>query len=117
MAIQTGNIYDLSEEYVLECTGGGSSCNGGWPEDALGLAIRGIPTEVTYPYLGSSSGTTTPSTPGICSTQNIVSYGQPTVYVSNKTTVEKLKSLVASGPVGVYFNAETAFGSYSNGVY
>lgn len=26
--------YDLSEQYILECTQG-SSCNGGWPNSAL----------------------------------------------------------------------------------
>lgn len=43
-------MYDLAEQYVLDCTSG-SSCNGGYPKDAIDMFVQtGIPLETAYPY-------------------------------------------------------------------
>ena len=48
-------VYDLAEQFMLECTSG-SSCNGGWPEDAMEVAKpNGIPLESAYPYKGNDN--------------------------------------------------------------
>lgn len=48
--MQTNVEYDLAEQYVLDCTSG-SSCNGGYPKDALDMfTTGGIPLETAYPY-------------------------------------------------------------------
>jgi cathepsin L len=72
--------YDLSEEYVLECTTAytknvlnkdySSTCSGGYVDFAGDLIRRnGAPLETTYPYLGLNYGSssTTPTTTDICS--------------------------------------------------
>lgn len=71
---QTSNaLNDLSEEYVLECTSD-SDCTGGYLVSALQLIkATGIPYESDYPYKAVNSGSTTPSTSGICGTKNTVS--------------------------------------------
>jgi C1A family cysteine protease len=44
LLIKTGQSYDLSEEYVLECAGPHSNCWGGFVSDANSLIIgRGVP--------------------------------------------------------------------------
>lgn len=43
LLMQTNTEYDLAEQYVLDCTSG-SSCNGGYPKDALDMFTQtGIP--------------------------------------------------------------------------
>ena len=50
LAIEDGELYDLSEQYVLDCTSSGD-CYGGWPEDAVDMFIGdGIPLESTFSY-------------------------------------------------------------------
>jgi cathepsin L len=54
----------FSEEYVLECTSGGS-CKGGDLLAGMKLMLKnGAPPRLLYPYTADSS--TTPKTSGIC---------------------------------------------------
>lgn len=51
---------DLSEQYFLKCDTSSFGCSGGYINTALRLAIKtGAPTEATYPYLASTSYSTT----------------------------------------------------------
>jgi C1A family cysteine protease len=91
--------YDLSEQYLLECTTKFtrniknrnlvSDCGGGYLDQAIGLAkLNGLPLESAYPYLAknyqSSSGY--PTTPGICSTKSTYVYGQDPSKISAYTS-------------------------------
>lgn len=38
--IQNNTIYDLSEEYLLECTGSRDDCSGGYMSDVMPLLFR-----------------------------------------------------------------------------
>ena len=71
--------YDLSEEYILECTtdyynnGYSSSCAGGYVDFSLPFILaEGAPLETDYPYVASNYGSSAgyPNTPGICSSQS-----------------------------------------------
>ena len=43
LAMETNQHYDLSEQFVLDCTSG-SDCDGGYPDDALDMLTQnGIP--------------------------------------------------------------------------
>ncbi|XP_015696455.1 thiol protease SEN102-like [Oryza brachyantha] len=49
-AIRTGKLLNLSEQQVLDCSGGGN-CSGGYPYTALQYARdTGITTDANYPY-------------------------------------------------------------------
>ena len=56
LAIETkGTLYDLAEQYGVECDKGSDGCINGNPDSALNLyAPYGIPRETTYPYKESS---------------------------------------------------------------
>jgi|JI7StandDraft_1071085.scaffolds.fasta_scaffold147805_2 hypothetical protein len=38
--IQANVEYDLAEQFVVDCTSG-SSCNGGYPKDAIDMVTQG----------------------------------------------------------------------------
>lgn len=71
--------YDLSEQYLLECTTKftrnvlkedyDSTCNGGYVDFSGELArVNGMPTEARFPYIAFNyTGSTFPNTDGICS--------------------------------------------------
>ena len=51
-AIRTGTLKNLSEQQLLDCTGGGSGCGGGSPIAGLRTVIAkgGLATGAAYPY-------------------------------------------------------------------
>jgi C1A family cysteine protease len=119
LMMKVNRTEDLSEEYVLECSGANSNCGGGYVQDAYNLMINtGIPTETAFPYLGTRSGSVTPSTPGICSSTNFVTLPSKTTSKQYRNlTNENLRNLVATAPVVVLIYADLGFTSYKSGIY
>ena len=75
--------YDLSEEYILECTdtvlasGTTDDCTGGDIGNSLQVVTsNGIPLETTYSYQAASFGSNAgfPQTDSICSASAFVKY-------------------------------------------
>jgi C1A family cysteine protease len=52
-AIKYNKTVPLSEQNLVDCTGG-NGCDGGWYEDAYDYIIKnnGIDSEASYPYTG-----------------------------------------------------------------
>jgi len=75
------NTYDLSEEYILECStivsgtsNPQSDCSGGYVTDSLkATKFLGIPEEAKYPYAAGSFGSSAsfPSTVANCNDPTI----------------------------------------------
>jgi len=52
-AIKTGKLYDLSEQYLLDCDTLSQGCKGGWHESAgYLLSTSGAVLEQDYPFVG-----------------------------------------------------------------
>ena len=52
-AIKTGQLYDLSEQYIIDCDVGSFGCGGGFQRSSsLLLATDGAVLEKDYPYVG-----------------------------------------------------------------
>jgi C1A family cysteine protease len=52
-AIKTGKLYDLSEQYLLDCDTLSKGCQGGWHESAgYLLSTQGAVLERDYPFVG-----------------------------------------------------------------
>jgi C1A family cysteine protease len=78
MMLKGEQEYDLSEQYLLECTtlftknvkkvDAPSTCNGGYVDYSGELArVNGMPTEEKFPYIAANyTGSVFPNTPGIC---------------------------------------------------
>lgn len=127
--------YDLSEEFILECTNVlqvnttlVSDCTGGYTDFSLQVVKNyGLPLETAWPYTAGTYGSVAgaPSTPGICSTtQPFIFYDASMGALSpmnltryDNVTVDQIESLLADGPVGALMAVDTAFQSYSSGVH
>jgi len=112
-AISTGNLLDLSEEYLVNCASGvgyfNLGCNGGTPDSAFKYMINnGQCTEASYPYT---------ATDGSC--QKCTSAGVKFTGCSDVTPKDQLalKAAVAKQPVVIAIEADTRyFQSYSSGI-
>ena len=125
--------YDLSEEYILECTNPftqnvkkanyNSTCQGGYVDFAGELIrVNGVPTEAKYPYIAQTyTGSWYPSTSDICSANETIMYARDpsvtTFGVSRNNTNDKMKELIAKGPVAALIYADTGFQAYKSGTY
>ena len=94
--INTGLELDLSEQQVLSCNTGGSSCNGGWMEDAYAVfAGYGAVLESCMPYQADD---TVPCTQHNC---------EPAVWVASwqdiPNNVSSIKNALLTGPVSTTF--------------
>lgn len=94
--ITTGLELDLSEQQVLSCNTGGSSCNGGWMEDAYAVfAGYGAVLESCMPYQADD---TVPCTQQDC---------EPAVWVASwqdiPNNVNSIKNALQTGPVSTTF--------------
>lgn len=115
-ALNKGQLYDLSEEFLVDCaTGRGYNdmgCNGGNPDSAFKYMINnGQCAESSYPY---TAGVTQKA--GTChSCTSIVSFGS--CYDVKPYDQVSLKAAVARQPVVIAIDAETRyFQSYSGGI-
>lgn len=125
--------YDLSEQYILECTSRFtknvvgydyiSTCNGGYIDFSSELVrINGAPSESSYPYTAINySGSTYPITPDICKASPTYLYAKnpndTTLSVYQNVSNSDMKALLVNGPVGVLFYANTAFQAYKSGIF
>lgn len=113
-AIETGELLDLSEQYLVDCANGvgyfNMGCNGGQPDSALKYMInKGQCSETSYPYTAKQS--------------TCQKCGQPTdvkfssCYDVTPNDQLALKSALSKNPVVVAIEADTKyFQSYSSGI-
>jgi len=118
-AIFTGDLLDLSEEYLVDCASGigyfNMGCNGGNPDSAFKYMMnKGQCSELSYPY---KAGVT--KTAGKCDTE--ICDKSPVYFSSCMDVVPNdqvsLQAAVAKQPVVVAIEADTRyFQSYSGGI-
>ena len=110
-AISTGNLLNISEQQLVDCSGtyGNQGCNGGSMDNAFKYAIdNGLCSEKEYPYTAEQ---------GQCEECDIV------VNISDYKDVvpnneEILRRVVHQQPVSVAIQAnQPSFQAYSSGVY
>lgn len=116
-AISSGQLLDLSEEFLVDCASGAGyynmGCNGGNPDSAFKYMINnGQCSEASYPY---KAGTT--KTAGTCQKCS----SSPVHFSSCSDVLSKdqvsLKGAVAKQPVAIAIEADTRyFQSYSGGI-
>ncbi len=112
VAIKTGNLFNISEQQLIDCSGqeGNHGCGGGIMENGFQYIIdnNGICSEDEYPYQGED---------GQC--QDCKSVVQIQKYGNIIPRNEKiLKRAAAQQPVSVAIQANlTSFRFYSSGVY
>jgi cathepsin L len=116
-AISSGQLLDLSEEFLVDCASGAGyfnmGCNGGQPDSAFKYMINtGQCTESSYPY---KAGTT--KTAGTCQKCTATPVHFSSCYdVAPKDQVS-LKVAVSKQPVVIAIEADTRyFQSYSGGI-
>ena len=116
-AISSGDLLDLSEEFLVDCASGlgyfNMGCNGGNPDSALKYMINnGQCTEASYPYTAGVS-----TTAGSC--QKCTSAGVKFSSCSDVTPNDQLalKAAVSQQPVVIAIEADTRyFQTYSTGI-
>jgi cathepsin L len=113
--ITTGNLISLSEQQVLDCTGGANGCNGGDINAAFRYVAGsgGLQPEAAYPYVGQKgacrSGGATPN--------SAASVGAPRS-ASLSGDEGALQQLAAGQPIAVAVEAsDPDFRHYRSGVY
>lgn len=130
-AQKTGELQELSEQFVLDCVanpqqcGGTGGCMGGTAKlvyDGLG-SLGGIPSEWTYPYLsGSGAKGTCHGTPLAPSMEKphgglVAKAANITGHVSLPTNdYDAIMSAIAEGPLAVSVDA-AAWHDYEEGVF
>lgn len=107
--IRAGQLVNLSEQELLDCTGAGSACGGGSPVAALRTVIAkdGLTNTASYPYT-AREGTCKRVTPAA----TIPGAGR--VPPGDEVA---LQAYVAQGPVLALVNASAAFDSYKGGIF
>jgi cathepsin L len=116
-AIQKGELYDLSEEYLVDCASGmgyfNMGCNGGTPDSAFKYMINnGQCYEELYPYTAGVTKTAGKCTS--CTSTPVKFSGCLDVAPNDQIS---LKAAVAINPVAVAIEADTRyFQSYAGGI-
>mmetsp|Transcript_111395 Transcript_111395/g.325851 ORF Transcript_111395/g.325851 Transcript_111395/m.325851 type:complete len:357 (+) Transcript_111395:80-1150(+) len=113
--IETGNLVALSEQQLLDCTGGNTDCRGGNMDSAFGYALgAGLCTAASYPYQAREG---TCRAPGSCFVA--IPLGSVIGYRDVSPNDERaLMEAVAQQPVSVGIEAKgMAFRFYKTGVY
>ncbi|KAM3206089.1 hypothetical protein ACQJBY_061645 [Aegilops geniculata] len=112
--IATGNLISMSEQQVLDCTGGANTCTTGDVNAALNYitASGGLQVERNYAYTGQQ---------GACRSSRVgpnsaASVGAPRFAILHGDE-GALQELVASQPVAVGVETESDFRHYMSGVY
>jgi len=122
-AVKSGELWDLSEQQILDCTinpqhcGGTGGCEGGTCEVAMATIIKmgGLSSEWTYPYL-SHAGNDDPK----CSFSDIST--PPAVTLSGYVSITSneylplLTAVATLGPIAISVDA-SAWSSYATGVF
>lgn len=116
-AISSGQLLDLSEEFLVDCASGvgyfNLGCNGGMPDSAFKYMINnGQCSESSYPY---TAGTT--KTAGSCQKCSEAPVHFSSCYDVKPNDQVSLKGAVSKQPVAVAIEADTRyFQSYSGGI-
>lgn len=116
-AISSGQLLDLSEEFLVDCASGvgyfNLGCNGGMPDSAFKYMINnGQCSEASYPY---TAGTT--KTAGSCQKCSAAPVHFSSCYDVKPNDQVSLKGAVSKQPVAVAIEADTRyFQSYSGGI-
>lgn len=116
-AISSGQLLDLSEEFLVDCASGvgyfNMGCNGGQPDSALKYMINnGQCTESSYPY---KAGTT--KTAGTCQKCTAAPVHFSSCYDVTPKDQVSLMAAVSKQPVVIAIEADTRyFQSYSGGI-
>lgn len=116
-AISSGQLLDLSEEFLVDCASGlgyfNMGCNGGQPDSAFKYMINnGQCTEASYPY---NAGTT--KTAGSCQKCTATPVHFSNCYDVTPKDQISLMAAVAKQPVVIAIEADTRyFQSYSGGI-
>ena len=116
-AISSGQLLDLSEEFLVDCASGAGyfnmGCNGGQPDSAFKYMINnGQCTEASYPY---KAGTT--KTAGTCQKCTAAPVHFSGCYDVTPKDQVALMAAVAKQPVVIAIEADTRyFQSYSGGI-
>jgi len=118
-ALSSGQLQELSEQQILDCTanprdcGGTGGCGGGTPELAYNQIMKtGLSSEWTYPYISFSGNNFK------CKNNEI----QPVVRLSgfkvlpSNQYVPVLQALAYEGPLAVNVDA-SSWGDYETGVF
>jgi hypothetical protein len=107
--IRGGQLFSLSEQELLDCTGSGSGCGGGSPIAALRTVIAkgGLARTVSYPYTARE---------GACKafTPLATIPGAGRVPPGDEVS---LQNYVSQGPVLALVNASAAFNAYHGGIF
>jgi C1A family cysteine protease len=114
-AISTGQLLDMSEQYLVDCSKGlNQGCNGGEMDAAFNYMIEnGQCSEASYPYTGVQSK--------VCKINNLEKTDDLITFskcydVKSKDQLA-LKTAVSQNPVVVAIEADTRyFQSYSSGI-
>lgn len=94
--------WDLSEQQVLSCNTGGSSCNGGWMEDAYSLFMDyGAVEESCMPY---EADDTVP-----CTQEDCVPIAHLVGFEDIPNSVNAIKNALLLGPVSTTFMVYSDF--------
>lgn len=128
--MKSNTTYDLSQQFLLECTGVNSSCSGGYVDDAMTLAKQtGMNLQTKFPYTSSNllSGHPNPTTTGICTDFSsivqlptgltTVNSHYNAVTPNSGITLDAIKQLLMEGPIPALVYANTGFQTYSNGTF
>jgi hypothetical protein len=107
--IRAGQLFALSEQELLDCTGSRSGCSGGSPIAALRTVIGrgGLAKTASYPYTAVQ---------GVCKaiTPMATIPGAGRVPPGDEVS---LQNYVARGPVLALVNASAAFDGYKGGIF
>ena len=110
-AVAGGTLYDLSEQWLLDCNTMGYDCGGGWwgyPD-----MYAGVPLESCYPYVGYQ---------GTCNTGCPKYYPMADwYYVGSSSSVpstEDIKNAIYNqGPLSVAVYVDSYFQAYTGGIF
>ncbi|MCP4633127.1 MAG: T9SS type A sorting domain-containing protein [candidate division Zixibacteria bacterium] len=99
--IEDSIVWDLSEQHVLDCNWGGSSCNGGWMNDAYAVfADYGAEEEICYPYRARDLN---------CGQDTCVVMMMLDTWEDIPNNVDAIKNALLEGPVSSTFTAHDGF--------
>ena len=115
VALATSKIDTLSEEELLDCSGGrygNRACSGGWMGNSYAyVRDNGLCGDKSYPYLGSKTACKAKVCP------KILAKNQLTGHVTALATKLGVLAALSTGPLSVAVAASTEWFSYAGGVY
>lgn len=111
--IRRNQTLDLSEQSMLDCSGGGS-CNGGWYGTVFKYYIRNsVPLEKTFPYKGKESNCSQSSS----GDYKVATWGYLRKDMGIPTVAEMKQALCTYGPIVATVKVTNAFQGYKSGIF